>query len=347
MRLGLLVAGGGGMLIPDMAELGRRAETAGFDAVLVPESWRSGVAPVAAIAAVTTEVEVGPYVLNAHARTPLSAGMDAVDLDQLSGGRLVLGVGSGNEVMNASGHGVPVVRPLEKMRDYLGVLGEVTRAPAGSTVAREGTRHYLRAWRPQAVPEREQIPILLAATSPRMTDLAADAADGIALGALQSASFVANVARRCRSRSPHGERFAVYCAAFTAVHADRDTARAAARRAVVDLFAVKPHPHYERLLHQQGYAAFSDQMMRLLSHGDVGAAQRLVPDEVVDTLTIAGTPQECQAKIQEYSPAVDALVLSNVAAMQQITAGERPDPGPMLASYDVLLELAGLVRRAA
>lgn len=346
MRLGLLVAGGGGLGIRDMAGVGRRAETAGFDAVLVPESWRSGVATVAAIACATSDVEVGPYVLNAHARTPLSAGMDAVDLDQLSEGRLLLGVGSGNEVMNASGHGVPVVRPLEKMRDYLGVLGAVTRAPAGSTVVREGARHYVRSWRAQAVPQRERIPILLAATSPRMTDLAAEAADGVALGALQSPSFVAETAGRCRSQSPHGERFMVYCAAFAAVHEDRDTARTAARRAVVDLFAVKPHPHYERLLGQQGYATLAKQLLERLSRGDLEAAERLVPDEVVDTLMIAGTPEDCLARMDAYSPVIDTLVLTNVAAMQQLTPGLPPDPRALLASYDGLLELASVARAA-
>ena len=87
-----------------------RAEESGFSGVYVAEAWRSGFVPVAAIAARTERVTVGPYVLNAHARTPMIAGLSAVDLDEVAGGRLLLGVGSGNRVTNEKYQGVPVRR---------------------------------------------------------------------------------------------------------------------------------------------------------------------------------------------------------------------------------------------
>lgn len=344
MKLGLLVAGGGGLQVADMVALAERAEESGYDGVFVPESLRSGVATVAAIAAATDRVEVGPYVLNAHARTPLSAGMEAIDLDQLSQGRLVLGVGSGNAVMNESGHGVPVVRPLGKMRDYLEVLRQVTTAPAGTCVSYDGERHHVKNWRAQATLVRDSLPTLLAATSPRMMDLAADLAGGIALGPLQSASFVSVIAERLRARSPLGQGFAVYCAAFVAVDPDRAIARASARRAVVNLFAVKPHPHYERLLRLQGHSEFIDQLMHRLATTGGEGAEGEVPDEVVDDLTIAGTAEECAARIEQYSPSVNMLILQNVAALEQITPRHHVNPARLVASYGGLLDLASLRR---
>lgn len=342
MELGIMLAGGGGLSVPDLVLLGQRAERSGFGGVYVPESWRSGFVPVTALAAATERVRIGAYVLNAHARTPLAAGMSAVDLDQLSGGRFVLAVGSGNEVMNRDGHGIPVSRPLGKMRDYVEVLRRVTSTPVGSPVAFEGDRHAIRDWRPQAELVRDSMPVLLAATSPRMMQLAAEVADGIGLGALQSVDYLAEVGGAARRSSPRPD-FTVHCAAFVAADPDGDVARLRARQAVVDLFAVKPHPHYERLLREQGYAEFVDTLLaRIRERGAEGAAAE-VPDEVVDRLTITGTPAECVARIDRYRGVVDALLLVNVAAMQQIPAGGHVAPAEretLLASYDALFELA-------
>jgi alkanesulfonate monooxygenase SsuD/methylene tetrahydromethanopterin reductase-like flavin-dependent oxidoreductase (luciferase family) len=100
------------------------------------------------------------------------------------------------------------------------------------------------------------MPILLAATAPRMMETAAEVADGLATGSLQSVEFLAEVGAEAKKISPRGDAFTVHCAAFVAADPDADLARQRARQAVVDLFAVKPHPHYERLLRQQGYDEF-------------------------------------------------------------------------------------------
>jgi alkanesulfonate monooxygenase SsuD/methylene tetrahydromethanopterin reductase-like flavin-dependent oxidoreductase (luciferase family) len=343
MELGIMLAGGGGLSVPDLVDLARRGEASGVDAVYVPESWRSGFVPVAAIAAATERVRVGAYVLNAHARTPLAAGMSAIDLDQQSGGRFVLAVGSGNHVMNEDGHGVTVHRPLAKMRDYVEVLRRVTSTRVGSPVTYEGPRHSIRGWRPQAEPVRDSMPVLLAATAPRMMDLAAEVADGIALGSLQSVDFLADVRDRARKASPRGEAFTVHCAAFVAADPDSDVARQRARRAFVDLFAVKPHPHYERLLREQGYGEFVDALLARIRDRGADGAEAEVPDDVVDRLTISGTPAECAEQIDRYRGVVDALILVNVDGMQQVPLGGRVDPverNALRASYDVLFELA-------
>jgi alkanesulfonate monooxygenase SsuD/methylene tetrahydromethanopterin reductase-like flavin-dependent oxidoreductase (luciferase family) len=194
------------------------------------------------------------------------------------------------------------------------------------------------------------MPVLLAATAPRMMDLAADAADGIALGVLQSVEFVADIADRCRQRSPLGDNFSVYTAAMVSAHADGDVARRDARQAIVDLFAVKPHPHYERLLRLQGYAEFADRLMRRITSTGAAGAEAEVPDEVVDALTIAGTPTECADQIAKFGRAVDALLVVNVATMQQVTPegrGSIPAREQLVASYNSLFELASKVREGA
>ncbi|MDH3640956.1 MAG: LLM class flavin-dependent oxidoreductase, partial [Gammaproteobacteria bacterium] len=91
MRCGLIFSGGGTSM-QQMIALARSAEQAGIDSIYLTEAWRSGFVGLAAIAMATERVEIGPYILNAYARSAWVTAMSAIDLDELSGGRLVLGV---------------------------------------------------------------------------------------------------------------------------------------------------------------------------------------------------------------------------------------------------------------
>lgn len=336
-----MVAGGSGTQIRDLVDLAVRAEAAGAYGIYVPEAWRSGFVAPTAMAAATRRVRIGAYVLNAHARTPWVAGLAAVDLDEFSGGRLTLGVGSGNRVTNESYQGVPVVRPLQKMRDYLSVLRSVTSARLGERVDVPGERHSVDGWHSQVNPVRSRIPIVLAATSPRMVELAAELADGIALGSLQSVDFVGGIARRCKTNSPR--EFRVVTSMFIAVDEDRDVAREAAREAVLNLFAGKPHPHYESLLRQQGYDAVADGILDAVAAGDPPRARLAIADEVIDSLTIAGTPEECADRISDYRVVADELVLVNAAGMRYAaSSSDRDSAAAQLDSFDPLLDFLAL-----
>ena len=334
-RIGLMLAGGGGMTVADMAELAARAEESGFSGVYVPEAWRSGLVPVAAMAARTRRVTLGPYVLNAHARTPMIAGLAAVDLDEVADGRLLLGVGSGNKVTNEKYQGVPVQRPLQKMREYVELLRRVTTARQGEQVDYAGEMHSMTGWRSQVDPRRPSIPIYLAATSPRMTELATELADGIALGSLQSHEFVREITERARAAARR-RPFGVMAAAFVAVDDDRERARTAGRTAVVNLYAGKPHPHYDSLLRQQGFVRVADDLTRLVAEGRIEAAVDAVPDEVVDRLVVAGTPEDCARRVGEYAGVVDELVFVNAGGMRYRADGdEAGDPrADLLASFE-------------
>lgn len=344
MRLSLMFAGGGGMTVHDMVQLAVEAEDAGADGVFLPEAWRSSFVSVTAIAAATERIEIGPYVLNAHAHSPLFTGIAAVDLDEFSGGRLVLGVGSGNRVTNEQYQGIPVVRPLAKMRDYVDVLHRVTSAGTGERVDHEGVVHSTRGWHAQVQPVRPRIPVVLAATSPRMTQLAAEVADGVALGSLLGVDHL----RRLRGAelAATAPDFRVMASAFLAVDDDRDRARRAARSAVVNLFAGKPHPHYDSLLRQQGHADVADAIHGAVGADDIEAAHRAVSDDVLDELTICGTVDECLAGIDRYRGAVSDLILVNASGMRYQegdeavgTAGEQ-----LVASFAPIMDLLRAAR---
>ena len=342
-----VVLPGGGMSIAEGVALAQRAEQAGASGVYVVEAWRSAFVPLAAIAAATERVTIGPYVLNAYGRTPWIAGLSALDLDDLSGGRVVIGVGSGNVFTNRVYQGVEPVRPLAKMNDYVEVIRRIVRAQPGAAVQFRGEVHSISDWVPQNPPTQEAIPVYLAAIFPKMRRVAGRVADGVALGALLSREFIdetvlPGVHEGAVEAGRDPVSLGVKMAIFASVSDDRDEADRAARTAIVNLFVPKPHKHYEQTLEEQGHGSALAKILARLADGDHAGAVDEVPQEVVDELTISGTPAQCRARIDAYQGVVDEVLLVNVGATRhRLDAATASDRQAIRASYDPVIQLAG------
>ena len=313
MKLGLLLLNGE---MKDLVATARRAEAAGFSGVYVAEVYRSAWVLLTAIAAATDKITLGPYVINAYARSPLVAGMSAIDFNEFANGRLVLGVGGGNREVNEVWQGIPHARVLTKLREYVQILQRMARCPAGQPLQFEGKVHRM-TWTPAVQPLATPFPVFLAAVFPDMLRVAAACADGIAGGATLSAEYLKNVMQpraaayaEAAGRDPAGLRWRSVM--FAAVNDDREQARHDVRAALCSLYAPLPHPYYEYTMREQGFGAVVDQLLRLMPAGQTEAAIKAIPDEAVDLLCIAGTKAECQAKVRAYEGVVEELLLVEV-----------------------------------
>jgi alkanesulfonate monooxygenase SsuD/methylene tetrahydromethanopterin reductase-like flavin-dependent oxidoreductase (luciferase family) len=335
MRLGLLL--GFEDSLATITTVAREAESAGFRSLYTVEAGRSALVPAAAVIQATTEARVGTYIVNAYARDPWITALAARDLDELSGGRFVLGVGTGNRHMNEWYMGADSSRPLAKMRDYVEILRAVVAARAGEAVNYEGPVHRIR-WRASWDPTRPRLPVYLSASGPKMVRLAGEVADGVGVGIMASTRFLADIVRpNARAGSAEAGRdpdaLAFPIGAQVSVNRDGELARAATRFAICGLFHPVPHPYYDSQLRQLGFADFADQAGVLVPAGRTRAAMDLVPDEVIDTMTVTGTPQECAARLAAYEGLADEIVALRIA--------QRGEPAG-LAAYDDLFELASL-----
>ena len=333
MKLGLIFTGGGQSL-SDLCAVASAAENSGFAMLCMAEAWRSGWVPLTAMAAATKTINLGPYVLNAYGRSPLLAGMSAIDFDDFSGGRLKLGVGGGNRIINEQWQGIEHARVLTKMREYVTILKQMARTPMGEPMTFDGKIHHM-AWTPAVEPRSNPFPVYLAAVFPAMMKVAAGVADGIAAGATLSPEFLSEIVRPQAEAAANAadrdfQELGWSTVAVTACDPDRARARQAAREAICHLYAPLPHPYYEYTMREQGFAAVADALIELAPK-DLQRACEAISDECLDAIAIAGTPDECRNRLADYHGLVDELLLLNAMP---------PEADDALASYSALLGLA-------
>ena len=120
MRRGLILTAGS---TRGNLQLAQEAERAGFDRVLSVEFFNQhAFAVLGAIAATTSRIGIGTGIANAFTRSPMVHATAAMDLDELCGGRMVLGLGSGTRRMNVDWWGMPFEKPAGRMRELVELL---------------------------------------------------------------------------------------------------------------------------------------------------------------------------------------------------------------------------------
>lgn len=333
MELGLLL--GFEDSLATIVELARQGEAAGMSSLYTVEAGRSASVPAAAVIAATRTVRVGTYVVNAYAREPWLTGLVARDLDEMSDGRFAMGIGTGNRHFNEWYMGADSSRPMAKMRDYIEIVRAVVAGRAGEPVRHQGSEHSIR-WRASWDPVRPSLPVYLSASGPNMVRLAGEVSDGVGVGIMSSVEFMTDQVRDgaragATSAGRDPDALAYPMGALVSVNEDAEQAREATRAAICGLFHPVPHPYYDSQLRQLGFADFADAASRLMPEGRTREAMELVPDEVIDRLTITGTVAECSRRLAAYEGVADEVIAFRVA---------QPEDPAGLAAYEPLFALA-------
>ncbi len=185
MRFGLNAGYSGSRMSINM-ELVMEADKLGFHSVWAAEAYGSdAVTPVAWIAGQTQKIHVGTAIMQMPARTPAMTAMTATTLDQLSGGRFLLGLGVSGPQVVEGWHGVPYGKPLVRTREYVEIVRQIW---AREKPLEHQGEHYQIPYRGpgasglgkplKSILHGRQIPIYLASIGPKSVELAAEIADG-------------------------------------------------------------------------------------------------------------------------------------------------------------------------
>ncbi len=297
-----------------MAQTAAAADAAGFDAVWTSELYnRSATITLAAIAAATQRCAIGSGIVYGVGRSPLMLAAEARDLDELSHGRLVLGIGNGTRTMIADWHGLDGDAPAARMEELVPLLRRVWRLHEAA-VDHDGRFYRLRiaALGDLAAASPRDIAIYTAGVNERMIETAGRVSDGLLGHTLFSPRYVEEVVRPAiargaahAGRDPAEVRLATYALAC----ADDDEALARRDAAAMIAFygSVKT---YARLFAFSGFAREAEAIRAAFARRDADAMIAAVTDAMVDELALAGTPAQVAEGLRRWDGVVDHVALS-------------------------------------
>jgi F420-dependent oxidoreductase-like protein len=306
----------------------REAERLGYDSVWTAEAYGSDAATILGwLAQATSRIRLGSAIFQMPGRSPAMTAMTAATLDQLSAGRMILGIGSSGPQVAEGWHGQRFGRQLQRTREYVAV---VRMALARERVVFDGETIELplpdgpgKPLKLTIGPVQERIPIFLAAIGPKNTTLAAEIADGW-LPVLFSPEHVAEfrpLLEEGFSRAGNGKGFGDFDIAPTVTVMISDDAASArdAMRPYVALYVggmgSRDKNFYNALVRQYGFEDAAQQVQDLYLEGKRDEAAAALPEELIDTVTLCGPPDHVRDRLAVFRDAgVGTLMVSPMAS---------------------------------
>jgi 5,10-methylenetetrahydromethanopterin reductase len=297
MKMGLSLFGFD-TTVKDMVELARLAEDAGFAQIYTIEAVRESLVPLVAIATATKRIQLGPGIMNIFLRSPLLTAQSIAQLDEVSEGRALLGLG-----VSVTGfvepHGVHYGKPLTRMREYIQLVRGLLR---GEAVSAQGQIYHAQGMQLQFQPYRSAIPIYLAAVGPKMHQLAGEVADGVltdlALDPAYVQSAVAQVQEGCQRAGRARASVDCGCYLFCAVAHNEQQAIETMQPTLA--FSIAIQPNFAPVLKRLGFTEAAAKVQEAFRAGGMMAAAPYVTKDMVKSLTVTGTPTQCRARVEEY-----------------------------------------------
>jgi F420-dependent oxidoreductase-like protein len=344
MRLGVHVGYWGlGLTGAQQLAIVQEAERLGYDSLWAAEAYGSDAATVLAwFAAGTSKIKLGSAIFQIPGRSAAMTAMTAATLDQLSGGRMLLGIGASGPQVAEGWHGQRYGRMLQRTREYVAV---VRMALARERVDFHGETLELplpdgpgKALKLTIAPVQERIPIYLAAIGPKNTALAGEIADGW-IPTLFAPEHVAEFRTHLEQGAARAGRSLEHFDIAPTVNVFVTDDVAAARDVMRPFLALyvggmgsREQNFYNRLAQRYGFADAAKKVQDLYLDGKREEAGAALPDELIDLVSLCGPADVVRERIAVYRDAgVGTLIVTPMA----FSAEER------LEQLRLVAELAG------
>ena len=310
-RIGIAISGG-----PNPAEivdLVVLAESLGYESAWVAEGHGGDqFAILAACAMRTSRILLGTAISSVFVRSAPTIAMAASSVADLSGGRFILGLGSSHKAQVGPEHGVAYTKPLTRTRETVAIVRALIR---DGHVRFEGETIRIENFDLWYAPRHPDVPLYLSAVFQKGIALCGEVADGVILtrSTLATAASVrSQLADAARSVGRDAGKIEITTLLPTSVMDDRGAALAALRPGLA--FYCGFFPRYNRLMAEHGFAAEAAAIAEAWQRGDRAAGERFVTDAMIDATSIAGTPEQCRARVEAYRQSgIDVPILSPYA----------------------------------
>jgi probable F420-dependent oxidoreductase len=321
MGLGCFVSVG--RSLEQAVERVRLAEELGYESVYVTHiNGRESLTVLTHYAARTETIRVGTGVVPIYTRTPATMAQTAATIDEASGGRLTLGLGVSHRPVVEGWHGQTIDKPVSEMREYVAIVRAILAGDDPPPGEKWQTGFRL------GMDPRPDLPVYVAALSPRMLRTAGEIADGVILW-LCNPHYVRDVVvpevRRGREAAGKGlEGFDIVAAVPSAVVDDPGEAWASMRKDLLPYFGL---PFYRAMLERSGFDEDIAAFDAAAAGGDAEAMGAAISERFLEVLTAVGDAEGVRAGLGRYreagatSPCVGPIARTDFEATLRAATG--------------------------
>lgn len=276
----------------------RLADEAGIDTVWVPEAWgRDCFTILALFARETSRIQLGTGIVNTYSRTPAALAQHFATLDEVSRGRMIIGLGTSGHRVIEHWHGIPFQPSLTRMREYVDIIRIIL---SGEPLKYTGKVFNLeRGFRLRFQPVRAAIPIFIASLTPKSVVQTATIADGwmpVMIPLPQLGQEVTRFRKMVREagREPH----CVTVRSPGAVTVTQEVEKVRhENKAHIAFYVTNMGDFYREQLTRLGYGGAVQQIRQAWDQGGRAAGTEAVPDDLVDSIHFAGPVEACVDRI--------------------------------------------------
>ena len=321
MKLGVSIGYWGlGLTAADQLEIAQTAEELGYDSIWTAEAYGSDAATVLAwLAAGTKKIKLGSGIFQIPARSAAMTAMTAATIDNLSGGRMLLGLGTSGPQVSEGFHDVRFGKQLQRTREYVAVVrlalerkriefhGETLELPLP-----DGPGKVLKL---TIKPVQERIPIFLAVLGPKNVALAGEIADGwlpVFFSPEHTKALRVPLEEGAARAGRSLDDFRICPSVNVMIGDDLESARNAMRPVLalyVGGMGSREQNFYNRLVSSYGFEKAAREVQDLYLDGKKTEAMFALPDELIDLVSIVGPREKAKEKIRAFRDAgVDTLI---------------------------------------
>ncbi|MBM3904545.1 MAG: LLM class flavin-dependent oxidoreductase [Thaumarchaeota archaeon] len=281
-----------GSLLPieDLLKCAEKTIKASPDTVWVPETW--GMENFAMLSAVSarTKSKIGSSIINIYSRSPAVIAMGAATIDTISNQRFVLGLGTSSIPIIQGLHGYRFEKPLQRMKETVEII---RLALSGKKIDYAGGIFALRGFTLLIKPPRQHIPIYIAAINQKMTELTWRIGDGVIFYLRPISEMKETISKMQNKR-----KIDVACQLITSVSEDGDQAKERVRKTLS--FYISVGEIYRKFLAENGFKKETDNIYQEYLKSGLKSNHELIPDSMLQALTISGSPQECKKQLKRF-----------------------------------------------
>lgn len=317
--------------------MAKMVEDAGFESCWAAETTNTSLVAASIAIQSTSKINVGTAITLAFPRSPTITAMTAADLDELSGERFIIGLGTQVKRVNENRFGVKFEHPGPKLREYALAMRVFWAANRGYDVTFEG--EFYRLTQPvfggRRQPAPRDVPIYFAAVNRKMARYCGEVADGLLGHPLASTRYLTEVIRPAMDegakrggRKP--EEVNLTASPLISISDDVDKARDEVKLQIAFYSTTRT---YTPILELHGKADIVPDLRAAFERKDRESMRSLIDDDLCDAIAVAGPAGEVKDKVKQWERVADRVMVAG--------PWYGPDPGRLMENYQALVDTFG------